>query len=217
MMDKLTAKLGPLPVWVWGLFIGGLLVAWQWARSRNSGTVTETEDSGSTSAAVPSFPSSGTGNSQGTNTVVTGEDYEATPTERTNGQWLMLAVKAAVQKGVSTLSAQSALEKYLTGQHLTAGEKGIVDTALADTNVGLPPQGVGGTPTWDAEAGPVRYGRINGTSEVYRVEKDGSLTPYSMATWSTFRLTPAGMAVKFQDFHGAEATWATNAKKNKRI
>src|SRR5690606_13424835 len=141
------------------------------------------------------------------NTVVTGENYEATPTERTNGQWLVLAVKAAVDKGISTLTAQTALEKYITGQHLTAGEMAIVETALADEDVGLPPEGVGGTPTWDAPK-VKRYVRIAGKSTVYRVESDGSLTPYTVQTWATFRLTPEGRAAQIENLSGAEASWA---------
>lgn len=216
MMEKLTAKLGPLPVWVWGLFIGGLLVAWQWASRRGSDTGTAVDDS--SSAAVPStpvFPDAG--NSQGTNTVVTGGNYEATPTERTNGQWLLLAVKAAVEKGVSTLTAQAALEKYLTGQHLTAGEMSIVETALADKNVGLPPEGVGGTPTWDAPKLPTRYVRIPPKTTVYRIESNGTLTPYTVQSWAKFRLTPEGRAATIENLAGAEASWANAAPKNKYI
>lgn len=131
--NTLQSKMGPFPVWVWGVLLGGAFVAFYWFSNRGSVTTDETTTdtvatpSGDFST-VPVLPS-GDGGVQD---------------ESTNAEWLMQAVQAVANAGVSSVTAQTALMKYLNGDPLTASETQIVDRALS--KVGLPPEGVMGTP-----------------------------------------------------------------------
>lgn len=214
MLDKLTAKLGPLPVWVWGLIIGGILVAWQW-RSRMGGS--SSSDTAEEEAALATVAPYGNFSTVPMATA----PADVSNVEQTNQEWLNVAMKAIQANNMgSSLSAQTALEKYLSGRELTAAEAKIVDYAIKAA--GLPPQGVqeipSVTPTPNPPSVPsVRYVKFSEQGTVYRVESDGSLTPYSHQTWQTFRMTPLGAGIGVSLLTGNSLAAAKAARKNPMI
>lgn len=136
-------KIGPLPVWTWGLIIGGFFVVWMWVANRNSPVDVEaTTEAPSQDADYGGSVVEGSyGSDFSTVPVVTPGQTEAVTGSETNADWLRKAIAAVVDQGtVSTLSAQTALQKYLAGQSLSAAEASIVNAATA--KVGIPPEGV---------------------------------------------------------------------------
>lgn len=132
----IQSKLGPLPVWAWGLIIGGLAVVWLWVSGRTDTTDYSQSVTGESGNPVPDDIAPGGDFS----TVPVMPETGDTPTPSdTNDDWLRRAVDAVINSGVSTVSAQRAIQKYLSGETLTTAEEGIVNKALTET--GLPPDG----------------------------------------------------------------------------
>lgn len=129
-------KMGPFPVWVWGVLIGGAFVIWYWVSQRGTGTVTTEEGDTTGTVATPSgdfstvpvLPSTGDG----------------VQDEATNAEWLIQAANAVSATGISYVSAQTALMKFLNGGTLSIQEQQIVDKARQ--LVGPPPEGTAGIP-----------------------------------------------------------------------
>lgn len=142
--DTVGKKLGPLPVWAWGLFIGGAFVIWYWVSNKDLGSGTTPVDGDLTTEAPPSGDFS-------TVPVIPG----AAPIEdeNTNGEWLIQAMNAVSKSGVSFLAAQTALTKYLNGDTLTAQQEQIVNKAIG--LVGPPPEGTASAPDVTPEPGDV--------------------------------------------------------------
>lgn len=142
MESKLTHKLGPLPVWAWGVLLGVVLIAAVWWQSHNAAsTATPT----ATPETVPDDVT-GTGlSAAGSDSTTVG----ATGTTLlTNALWEAQALADLAGSGVSPLTAQVALENYLNGTALSPTQQGIVNTVL--TALGAPPEGVAGTPILSA-------------------------------------------------------------------
>lgn len=213
MGEKLSAKLGPLPVWAWGVIIGVLIVAWQWRSRMSSAPESDPMEDGPTAAAAP----------YGNFSTVPMQTAPADviQPDRTNDEWMSIALKAIQNNNMgSSLGAQIALQKYLTGRELTETESKIVNFAIQAA--GLPPQGVqeipSVTPTPSTPAVPsVKYVKFSEQGTVYRVESDGSLTPYSHVTWQTFRLTPQGSKIGVITLTGNSLNAAKAARKNPMI
>lgn len=133
--ESLMRKLGPLPVWAWGVLLGlailiGVYYYNNQRKSENAGnTVVSTDDVLGTLAGEPA------------------EQVAVAPetTFETNTSWRAKAVMFLIGRAISPLTAQRALDKYLQGEPLTAEEGAIVNTAI--TNFGLPPDGVFGIPS----------------------------------------------------------------------
>lgn len=134
--ERLRAKVGPLPVWAWGLIAGGLFTVWYWVSQRDTGTASGSD----------------TGTEEGTVETPSG-DFSTVPIvppgdavedENTNQEWLIQALNKASEAGVSFVTAQVALSKYLNGQTLTATEESIVNRVIG--LVGPPPEGTFGVP-----------------------------------------------------------------------
>lgn len=133
--ENLGKKMGPFPVWVWGVLIGGAFVVWYWV-SQQTGTVTTEEESTPGTVGTPSGDFS--------TVPVLPETGGETQDEATNAEWLIQAVNAVANSGVSYVSAQAALMKFLNGGTLTVQEQAIVDKARQ--LVGPPPEGTSGIP-----------------------------------------------------------------------
>lgn len=131
-----TKKLGPFPVWVWGVLIGGAFVIWYWVSQRDigSGSSSAGEDTVGT-VAPPSGDFS-------TVPVIPGE--APIVDQNTNAEWLIQAGTAAGTLGISFVTAQTALMKYLNGQTLTDAERVMIDRIIA--KVGPAPEGVASPP-----------------------------------------------------------------------
>lgn len=124
------AKLGPLPVWGWGLIGGGVIIVGYYMMNRGGGSADD-------SATVQYTDATGyrtTGDTKGT------ADSAETVVD-SNAMWLTRASRqTAALVGKPVTDVYNALMKFLSGSTLTAEERKYVDTATANT--GLPPEGV---------------------------------------------------------------------------
>ena len=147
----IQARLGPLPVWAWGLIFGGAAVAymyWQNAKDSNGDTVstdsTDSVDTGDLGSSYDAIDGAFTvGTASGSTLSTTTEE-----TTDTNTAWLARAVNYLIGTGVTPLAAQSALQKYLEGESLSSDETDLVNKAIK--SVGQTPEGtsvVSGTGT----------------------------------------------------------------------
>lgn len=149
-MENLKRKLGPLPVWGWGVLIGGAFIAWYWYSNTGLGEFageSDTEGTGVGQTLAPSGDFS---------TVPIMPEEDAVVDENTNAEWLIQAILAA-PAGTSKLAVQAALEKYLNGTTMSISEQQLVDAIIG--KVGLPPQGTAGPP--QLEPTPPTAGETN--------------------------------------------------------
>lgn len=131
-----------------------------------------------------------------------------------NATWVTRGVQLLVGQGVSGSIAQTTLQTYLAGGQLSTVQRGYVDRVIKE--FGIPPFNESTSQVTDTPAAaPVRYVRLDGAQGViYRVESDGSLTPFSKETWSTYRMTPEGSKAQVTDLTGNALANARAAKKN---
>lgn len=130
MEFNVKEKLGPLPIWAWGLIFGAAALAFYYIYARG-----RSNDSGS----VP-----GPTTDIGYVTKGLGDNEPSEPEVATNDGWLADASRRVADSlGVSISDVRGALYKWLTGQDYTQAEKLWIDKALALT--GSPPQGTTGS------------------------------------------------------------------------
>jgi len=128
------SKIGPLPVWVWGVIIGIIGLGWAWYGNSQKTTTTPVRTTGAATADETMWAR---------NTAPAYVDDDATGDVATNLEWLAKSVAAVGdQFGLSRLDVQSALSTYLLGGTLTDRQKDIVSKALAINS--LPPEGISG-------------------------------------------------------------------------
>lgn len=131
-MEFLQRKLGPFPVWAWGVLLGGLAIAWLYLS--DAGILSPAEDTSGEPAGEGAY------GSDFSTVPIVPEETETDAPEATNLEWLTQAVNAATGSGIATaVEAQTALSKYLEGAQLTAAEGRILNEVLG--LIGLPPQG----------------------------------------------------------------------------
>lgn len=130
MAIDFTEKLGPLPVWGWGLIGGGVVVVGYFLMNRGGG-----QSDGNVSYIDPSgYQTSG---------IKGGSVTPETPALDNNTLWLSRTAKqVAAALSASPTEVYAALKKFLYGQELTEKEKGWVDTAIQQQ--GNPPEGAEG-------------------------------------------------------------------------
>ena len=131
----IDAKVGPFPIWVWGVGLGGAIVIYLYVKNSQNATSTTPVDtsSGMVDSSLGGVPSSSV--SSGYPTVGSTTDY-------TNAQWSSAALTAADQFGLSPLGLQTTLDKYLNGETLNSSEQSAVNKILG--YLGAPPEGVSG-------------------------------------------------------------------------
>lgn len=157
------AKIGPLPAWAWGLIVGALFVVWMWVSQRNSSSEVEVTESAPSDADYGGSVVEGSYGSDFSTVPVVPSGGAGEVASETNADWLRKAIAAVVDQGtVSTLSAQTALQKYLAGQKLSAGETSIVNAATA--KVGIPPEGVDTPDTSTAKPVGSKYETVTSIS-----------------------------------------------------
>lgn len=137
-----------------------------------------------------------------------------------NQTWIMRGVQILTGRGVSGSIAQTTLQTYLSGGQLSTVQRGYVDQIIKE--LGIPPFNESTSMVTDTPAAPPvaapRYVRLDGAQGViYRMEADGSLTPFSKETWSTFRMTPEGAQAEVHDLTGNMLVSARSARKNPAI
>lgn len=143
LFGGIKSKLGPFPVWVWGLFVGVIVVAYLYYRnnSAKAAAAANTTVSGDTLSSglvdnTSTDPTDGlTGLDDGTSTATT-------PTaDATNSSWEASAVAWLGSHGYSPLVAQNAIENYLSGTLDATDASAVAAVNAAVQNFGLPPEG----------------------------------------------------------------------------
>lgn len=165
--DSLTAKIGPLPVWAWGVGIGltfnvGRAVYRRTTSADEPETAADGTDSGdavplaSVGEPLAGVPVSGgyapaVGNPAGWDGPpadgIDAPDGPAAPTD--NEAWRALAVEQLVAAGFHPIQVDEALKRYFAGTGLTPQDQAIVSMAIR--RLGVPP---GGAPPITSVAGP---------------------------------------------------------------
>jgi hypothetical protein len=158
--SSLGKKLGPLPVWVWGVGAGALVLAYFiWnnnsiAGASGSSSDTTTGDSGETLPDV-------VGSSSGASTTTPTRGTSTNPvTYDNNAQWVAAVVAHLMLNGYSPLDVQVVLDKYITGKSLGVADQKVVNLAIA--YAGIPPDGIESTPVQDIPVqptGPIHIGK----------------------------------------------------------
>jgi hypothetical protein len=168
MTNDLTAKVGPLPAWVWGAGAVGGFMFWRHHKlaasaaadaaavndpnniaDPNAQTDPSASDATVTDLTGGSYgvPSQGydpfaslQGQSPGYNVSPTGGISNGTvPGPTTDLQWSTLAANYLLSTGSDPSTIQTALSKYLSGTALSSAEQTIVNAALRQ--FGSPPEG----------------------------------------------------------------------------
>lgn len=132
MAVDFSEKLGPLPVWGWGLIGGGVVIVGVYLLNRggnDGGTVRP--------ATIDASGYQTAGINGGSASIDTTTPYD------NNVLWLTRASKqVAGSLSKSPADVYAALKKWLFGQEITTEEKTWVDTALGQ--LGSPPEGTQG-------------------------------------------------------------------------
>ncbi len=180
----LSKMVGPLPVWGWAavLTVAAVVVV---KRRRTTTAATPDQVTYAQQAQQPTVGA--TAGMVAASPTVTKPGGGAT----TNDGWRSQAVAVLASKGYSSLAADTAVGKYLSGLQLSTTERGLVDIALASLGTPpSPPPAGGDTPTtstglpsWITGANASRdtSGRITGIDQTYSA-KD---TPADFATGVT--------------------------------
>lgn len=139
----LGKKLGPLPVGIWVLAVGGGLIFAYYMRSNGGGDDTATEDTGTDTGGTgegswPYGVPNGVGqwNTGGSTSDDDDEDDDKTlPT--TNEQWQRRAVQILIGRGYEAVAVDRAISAYLGGEPLTTIQRAIINEAIL--LIGPPP------------------------------------------------------------------------------
>lgn len=138
MIENLKSKLGPLPIWAWGVIVGvaGLLGYYLFNRNKDikstANTVTPDVYAGADSGLGLAYPS-------GQVTSVISDGVE------TNQSWIAKSVRYLSEQGYNSADAQAWLQSYVSGIPIVgARAKAAVQEALdrfgtaPDTSAGIP-------------------------------------------------------------------------------
>lgn len=139
--DDLTSKVGPFPVWGWGIVLGGVAVGYMFLH-RGSGTTTATavdptvDPNAAMNADDAALAGSGTGDT-GDVTNVSPVPTPA-PSPDTNALWETRGILYMTGQGTSALTTQIALSRYLNKKALYPTGLAIVEKVVA--HQGPPPE-----------------------------------------------------------------------------
>lgn len=134
----LKAKLGPLPVWGWGIIVGVLALIGYFVWQRRGGGTSSGNDAaspGGSNLDALGYQTSGFG--------AKSDETSAYATPENNVSWLTrVSRQVADTLAASPSEVYAALYKWISGQDITQKEKGYVDKAI---QVGMnPPEGTQG-------------------------------------------------------------------------
>lgn len=169
--DSLTAKLGPLPVWAWGVGAGAAFNIGRYlVNRRKSASVPAEEpapgdaDAGPESSVSvggsgsgyysPGIPSAqvnpgawGTDEPSTTPATDSAPSTPAAPAD--NDEWRARAVELLTASGMAPLTVDEAVKRYFAGSPLSPQDQAIISTAVR--RLGVPP---GGAPPITAAPAP---------------------------------------------------------------
>lgn len=207
LTGSLGHKLGPLPVWAWGL-IGGLAFGTVYYLHRRKALAQA--QAAPTGSAFTSLGANSNGGDAGELATTGGSSgLGGTAAGTSLAQWAANAVNWLIGQGTDPGAASNALSAYINGSTLTTDQAGLVNKALS--NFGAPPSGilpVNTTQTNQAPAGdpnalksnfPGGYTRNAADGAIYGIKADGTqvhLTPAEYAALGNPSFTPYGTAPK---------------------
>lgn len=147
LMDQLReGRIGRIPVWGVGVGIAALIILFVVIRNRRKGNegdtspqVAGTEEDSVEGIPTGSFADQLSGRFPASNmgTIPQGLNRPVT-----NAQWLTVAFDYLVGLGKIPSVVQRALADYLAGKSLSLEQQQLVDIALANSQISLPPEGV---------------------------------------------------------------------------
>ncbi|NEC07304.1 hypothetical protein G3I26_18775, partial [Streptomyces sp. SID7909] len=142
LKGALGKKLGPLPVGIWVLAVGGGLIFAYYMRSNSSGDdVTEdtsgTDTGGTGEGSYPYGVPNGVGQWAGSGSGTTEDDAEDKTLPTTNEQWQRRAVQILIGRGYEAVAVDRAISAYLGGESLTTIQRAIINEAIL--LIGPPP------------------------------------------------------------------------------
>lgn len=177
-------KIGPLPVYAWGGLIGIAVVGLVYFR-RNKSAQSAAGATASTAPGDPTNPNSDftaanlndlIGSSGGLDVSNGVVPDSVSDTMDTNFTWLAKSITYLSGTGASPLTVQTALQKYIGGEGLTAEERALADQAVG--KFGLPPEGTPVATTSSPAASTAGWtGKlVRNTSDgaIYAVMADGT-------------------------------------------
>jgi hypothetical protein len=139
-------KVGRVPVWALGLIIAGAILLFVIIRNRlrkNTGdAAVENPSEDLPLESVDGIPAQSFAD-QLSNRFPQNVSVLPTPVRpQTNNQWQILAFDFLAGLGNDPGKVQRALQEYLAGRQLTAEQQLLINRALANPVLGLPPEGV---------------------------------------------------------------------------
>lgn len=135
-LGQLKGKLGPLPVWGWGLIGGGLVGGYMYYRKRKAAATANTNAGSQYSG----LNSSSNGGSAGELSTTNGQASSGSNVTGSLAGWAAQAVNWLIGQGSNPTDASNAISAYINGQTLTPAQETSVNSAL--TEFGAPPSGV---------------------------------------------------------------------------
>ena len=149
-IDTLTQKLGPLPVWAWGVGAGAVIIGGRRLLSARTGAAIAAATVTAAATGAPPSPVAAAGPpaSFGVPSFSAGSGYQpaptaadtSTPAPASNDGWQSDAVRMLIAGGASPLLAQQAIGAYLTGDAITPAQRALIEQAIR--TVGMPPAAV---------------------------------------------------------------------------
>lgn len=134
---NLNNKLGPLPVWAWGLIGGGLFGVMYYLHHKKA--VIAAQNTPNSGSAFTSAGASSNGGNAG-ELATTGGTSGFGGAGTSLAQWAANAVNWLIGQGASPADASNALSAYINGSTLTQDQTSIVNQALSQ--FGAPPSGI---------------------------------------------------------------------------
>lgn len=172
-------KLGPLPIWAWGLAGVGGYVAYKKFASRGAAV-----SSDGTAGASNGGPSSSDGigvSGQAPSGGGVGSGFSDGSSSNTTQTWASQAVNYLVQNGQVPIAASNAITAYLAGKPLSPAQQNMVNIALSA--LGSPPGGpVASTGTGPAPTGPAHTAPPGPSIKIDRVSPSSARATWGNAT-----------------------------------
>lgn len=137
MKETLNQKLGPLPLWTWGLMGGLAVVVWVWvSASEKESAALVPMPSDEYLVNRPASSDSLDGAFSARNGSSESSYYDNAPVAETNESWIASVTNILSGKGSwSPLQIQAALQKYVSGNPLSDAEQEIVNSAITEKGV----------------------------------------------------------------------------------
>jgi hypothetical protein len=193
-----SKRVGPAPLWVWAAVLAALVIAWSWWRNRQAATASTAVDPTAADNAVTlpgDLGTVGTGTLPESPSVggLFGNPF-ATVTD-----WVSAVVQAAASLGGTPLDVSTAINRYLSGQSLSAAQQAIINAALA--RFGAPPGGIPTTPP-SSSTPPPAAGKTATRLQLVPSQGSGIRTPTLYVYWTDAAGKPISGVVELQQQRG---------------